>query len=47
MACSGAHKDLPSLDLEFQAQICGDCLTVCRQILVDEAKEHLIAANPV
>ncbi len=27
---------------EIRAQICGECLDVCRQIIKDEAKEHSV-----
>jgi ATP-dependent protease Clp ATPase subunit len=45
LACSFCRKSMSwldfyksSLEIEIQAQICGECLDVCRQILTDEAK---------
>lgn len=50
--CSFCRNKKPSLGYytsplqhEVHAQICEECLAVCRQILLDEAKRDLVAAN--
>jgi len=52
--CSFCRNRKPSISYytsslldESRAQICGECVAVCRQIVMDEAKRDLVVANSV